>query len=222
MTNLIENIGLSKSIFEEAFTHSSASLSYNFERLEFLGDSLIEAKVTEMLFKTHLKSSEGELSRWRSAIVNQNTLSLASEKLNLVEHLKASADQLSELKKNERIKASLFESLCGAIMIEKGWQDCSVFIETQLLEYTLSPEKLFKLSDPKTIVQEVVQNTDKITPTYHLDKKEGPSHDPMFYVSLKVGESTVSKGTGKSLKEAEKTAAALFLKDMEKNHNARN
>lgn len=217
MTNSIENIGLSKSIFEEAFTHSSCSKSYNFERLEFLGDSLIEAKVTEMLFKTHPKSSEGELSRWRSAIVNQNTLSVAAEKLNLVEHLIASHDQLQALKRNERIKASLFESLCGAIMIEKGWPECSVFMETQLLEYTLSPEKLFERSDPKTLVQEVVQSTHKITPTYHLDKKEGPSHEPVFYVSLKVGENTVSKGTGKSLKEAEKTAASLFLKDMEKN-----
>lgn len=217
MTNLIETIGLSKSIFEEAFTHSSSSLNYNFERLEFLGDSLIEAKVTEMLFKTHPYSSEGELSRWRSAIVNQNTLSEVSEKLNLAKHLKASSDQRLALKNNERIKASLFESLCGAIMIEKGWQVSSEFIESQLLEYTLNPEKLFKMSDPKTIVQEVIQAKDKVTPTYHLDKTEGPSHEPIFYVSLKVGEQTVSSGYGKSLKEAEKSAAALFLKNTEKN-----
>lgn len=204
-------MSLSGSLIEEAFTHSSLDEDKSFERLEFLGDSLIEACVSQMLFKMYPKTDEGRLSRWRSVLVNQKTLSDISDDLEFSEKLRAKSDQIEELKKNERIKASLFESLCGAMFLEKGFGVCFSFIEELIKPFLENIEDLFEESDPKTNLQEWTQKHFKEAPKYKKEDATGPSHKPVFTVSVWLNEKCVSSAKSGSLKESEKKAAHKAL-----------
>ena len=225
--NLLANLGLSTSLFEEAFTHGSINKGLSFERLEFLGDSLIEACVTMMIFKAFPEASEGQLSRWRSVLVNQKTLAKISCELELPKNLKAHPDQRNDLIKNTRIQASLFESLCGAIALNQNLsqnlnqnlnQNLSQnlnqnlnqafsFIEEHLEPYLKNVDQSFKESNPKTILQELTQKNFKITPKYTKEEITGPSHAPSFVVFVWLGDKKISSAKGSSLKEAEQEAA---------------
>jgi ribonuclease-3 len=212
----VENLGLSKAILNEAFLHGSLDQNQSFERLEFLGDSLIEASVTSMLFKSFPELDEGTLSRWRSALVNQKTLSEISNSLSLKEHLKAHDDQLKTLKENQRIQASLFESLCGALFIEFGFQKTYNFVEENIKPYFLKVDEHFKEADPKTTLQELSQKQFKITPKYIKEESSGPAHAPNFKISVWLDEKKISSAEGASIKQAEQLGARLAIVELEK------
>ena len=219
MTNLIEKspikfLGLSDPLLNEAFTHGSLDQGLSFERLEFLGDSIIEACVTLMLYRSFPQANEGKLSRWRSVLVNQQTLAEISSSMGLQENLKAHSEQLQALKKNPRIQASLFESLCGAISIEKGLPEAFSFIEEKLKPYFKDVDQLFKRSDSKTILQELSQKHFKLTPKYIKDESLGPSHTPTFRVSVWLENKKLSSAVGSSLKEAEQQTAKLAIENL--------
>jgi len=212
-------VSLSGPLIEEAFTHSSLGEDLSFERLEFLGDSLIEACVTQMLFKMYPNTDEGGLSRWRSVLVNQKTLSSIADDLGLSKKLRAKADQIEELKNNERIKASLFESLCGALFLKKGVGVCFSFIEGLIKPFLENIEVLFEESDPKTSLQEWTQKHLKVAPKYKKEDAKGPSHKPVFTVSVWVNDSLISTAASGSLKESEKKAAHKALGLLKTNKN---
>ena len=220
MTNSIDidpkKMGLSAPLLKESFTHGSLGEEVSFERLEFLGDSLIESCMTLMLFKQFPDLNEGTLSRWRSVLVNQQTLSKVSNSLGLPQNLRAHSEQLESLKSNVRIQACLFESFCGAVAIEKGLKEAFRFIEECLEPYVEGADQLFKKSDPKTNLQELSQKIYKQTPRYTKDETTGPSHAPSFKVSVWLGDKRISSAEGKSLKEAEQETARIAIKSIEK------
>ncbi len=200
----------SKPLFKEAFTHASANKPRNFERLEFLGDSLIGAYITKSLYTLYPKASEGELSRWRSAIISQETMAEIAMKHNISEFL---ASSNKDLKSNKRIMASLVESYLGAVYLEFGESKFKEEAEGLFKSYVENAKALFTKQDPKTILQEKIQEKLKITPTYKLIGDQTMNEDLAFRVGLFFAGEKVAEGIGSSIKSAEKMAAKTYMKN---------
>lgn len=222
MTLKLSDLVKSSEIYREAFTHKSLSSDKNFERLEFLGDSLLGSQITETLYKTYPESEEGDLSRWRSALVSQETLAEVCDELNLVDYFMAKESEAKKLKKNERIKASIFESFLGAYYLDKGNEALTSLVSSLFLDKVKRAKDIFSMQDPKTLFQEEAQKLYKKTPTYKTIEQTGPSHAPKFKVAAILGDEAFEKGEGKSVKEAQMEAARAGLNkikntNMEKN-----
>lgn len=204
----------SSDLFKEAFTHKGLSADKNFERLEFLGDSLVGAVVTELLFKTYPETNEGDLSRWKSSLVGQSVLSEIAQTLKLTDFLKCRDSERAHLIKNNRIKASLLESFLGAYFLTKGFEDLKILVEQLFEERIKRASDLFKTSDFKTLFQEEAQEAFSLTPVYKTLEKTGPSHKPNFIVGTYLKDEMYIKAEGLSVKEAEREAARLALEKM--------
>jgi len=212
-----------KKFLIEAFCHRSfLNENPNFpcssnERLEFLGDAVLELITTEYLFKFFPEKPEGELTKIRASLVNSKILSEVAKKLGFEEFLLLSkGEQKSQRKARERILANTFESFLGALYLEFGLDFCKKFLKKNLLY--LLPEILEKrmFEDPKTKFQELIQEKFKITPSYKVLEEFGPDHDKTFIVGLYLGENLIAKGKGSSKQEAEEEAAKKALEMEEK------
>jgi ribonuclease-3 len=212
-----------KNLLTEAFCHRSflnenpnSSLSCN-ERLEFLGDAVLELVVTEYLFKIFPNKSEGELTKLRASLVNSRILSKVAKKLGFEDFLLLSRGEAKSFgKPKERILANTFEAFLGAIYFEFGLEFCRSFLEKNLLVYLSEILKKRMFEDPKTKFQEIIQEKLKITPNYKVLEEFGPEHSKTFVVGLYVGEKLIAKGRGSSKQEAEENAAQKALEQEEK------
>lgn len=179
----------------------------DFERLEFLGDRVLGLAISSFIYKKFSKNNEGDLSKKLSHLVQKNFLHKISIDLKIENFLKFN------FKKNEKMNISILadsiESLIGAIYLDGGFISAKKFINATWAPYLDIQEK--NLQDPKTELQELSQQTVKKLPEYLLIKKEGPSHSPMFTVTLKVLNLKKIKGSGTSIREAEKNAAIIAL-----------
>jgi ribonuclease-3 len=214
MTLNLSRLKESSDLYKEAFIHKSLSQDMNFERLEFLGDSLLGSKVTELLFKTYPKTSEGDLSRWRSALVSQESLAQICDRLELSTHLEAKRSEIEALIRNERIKASLLEAFLGAYYLNEGREAYEELVEELFSELIKEASDVFQKQDPKTLFQEKAQKKFKATPVYETTERTGPSHAPSFKVSVNLNSEKYEEGSGKSVKEAQRDAASRALKKM--------
>ncbi|MFA5995622.1 MAG: ribonuclease III [Patescibacteria group bacterium] len=194
--------------------HRDFPLGHN-ERLEFLGDAVLELVVTEYLYK-QFKNPEGELTNWRASLVNSQMLATLSGELGLEQFLYLSHGEQKDNNSKARMKilANAFEALIGAIYLEKGYDIAKVFITERLmikLSYILN-HKLYL--DPKTHFQETAQELLSITPTYRVLSEEGPDHDKKFTVGVYLGAEQIAVGHGSSKQEAQVNAAhnAISLK----------
>lgn len=177
------------------------------ERLEFLGDAVLELVVTEYLYKTY-PNPEGELTNWRSALVKGETLSKISRELELGEYLFLSrGEEYSGGRDKDYLLANTFEALVGVIYLEMGYSASQEFISRFLLIH-LEPI-LMKGShiDAKSKFQELAQEKAGITPEYQLLHDEGPDHDKIFTMGAYLAERIVGKGSGCSKQAAEQKAA---------------
>ena len=209
-----------KDLLIEAFCHRSYlnehpefHLSHN-ERLEFLGDAVLELVVTEYLYKKYPEKNEGELTSWRAALVNAKTLGNLANELGLDEFLLLSKGEEKEKGKAKLyILANTVEALIGAIYLDQGYEVVRNFIEKNLIERKL-PEIIEKglFKDSKTRFQEEAQERVKITPTYKVLEEWGPDHDKHFVVGVFLKDELVAKGEGSSKQEAEEDAANNALK----------
>jgi ribonuclease-3 len=209
-----------KDLLIEAFCHRSYLnehpdfyLPHN-ERLEFLGDAVLELIVTEYLYKTYPEKNEGELTNWRAALVSAKTLGKVAMELGLNDFLLLSKGEEKETgKARQYILANTFEALIGAVYLDQGYLVAKNFVEKNLIESKL-PEiiekELFK--DPKTKLQEEAQERVKITPVYKVLEEWGPDHAKHFLVGVFLGNELVAKGEGSSKQEAEEEAAKNALK----------
>ncbi len=206
-----------KNLLKQAFVHRSFlnenpsfPLSDN-ERLEFLGDAVLELAVTEYLFQNY-PNPEGELTNWRSALVKGETLSDVSTKLRFSDYLYLSR---GEAKGNGRarqlILANTFEAVIGAIYLDQGLDRTRSFIEHQILVRLPDILKKELHVDPKSKFQEIAQEKLGVTPIYKVLKEEGPDHDKKFTVGVFVGEKMMGQGTGSSKQSAEVQAAEQAL-----------
>lgn len=220
-SELEEAIGIhftNKNLLVQALVHRSFlnehrdfSLGHN-ERLEFLGDAVLELSVTEHLFQ-HYLNTEGDMTNWRAALVNAKTCATVAAELGLETYLFLSHGEAKDAgtKAREYILANALESLIGAIYLDKGFEMANQFITRWII--TRLPDVLEDQSwiDPKSSFQEAAQELLGITPTYRVLKEEGPDHNKSFVVGVYLEKEKVAEGTGTSKQEAQVAAAGKGL-----------
>jgi len=206
-----------KQLIIEALTHKSYKKPYNNERLEFLGDAVLDLIVGEYLFSKFPKSDEGILSKIRASLVNESGFTLLAKKLDLGNHIYLS---LAEENNNGRDKPSLlsnaFEAIIGAVYLEAGLEIAQT-ISTKLLEEVHPKIDLKSLSkDYKTALQELTQANHGVIPEYTLLGSSGPDHKKEFEIAIVLNGNTIAKAKGKSKKDAQQKAAQIALKELKK------
>lgn len=201
-----------------AFTHRSyvnehrKSVTHHNERLEFLGDAVLELAVTDFLFNNY-SEAEGILTSWRASLVRTESIGEAGQKLGYEPLVRMSrGEKQGGDRARLQILANAFEALIGAIYLERGYGDAEAFIKkhiTSKLE-TILEEGTWR--DPKSYLQEVMQKVDSVTPRYVVLEEVGPDHDKVFTLGVYAADRLVSKGTGPSKQAAQQEAAKAALK----------
>jgi ribonuclease-3 len=198
-------------LLEEALTHRSVG-SVNNERLEFLGDSVLDAVVSAALFERFPMADEGELTRKRARLVRRSTLARLARSLDLGRAVRMDSGVMkSGGFRNESILADAFEAVLGAIYLDGGYAACSEVILGHFNPLIDDLPAADDLKDPKTRLQEELQAADRPLPVYALVPEQGPPHDKTFHVSCELEDGTRSEAAGSSRSAAEQAAAALVL-----------
>jgi len=218
---LEKNIGISfgnKNLLLQAFCHRSYInenpgflLGHN-ERMEFLGDAVLELVVTEYLYSNYPDKTEGELTSLRAALVNTKILSEISEGFGFIDFVFLSKGENREVGKlKQSILANTFEALIGAIYLDQGYGECRDFINGNLICKLPNIIKFGLDKDNKSRLQEEAQRIESITPTYKVLEEEGPDHRKNFTVGVFFGDNIIARGTGFSKQAAEEDAAGKAL-----------
>ena len=217
---LAEKLGVSFNDIEflcTALTHRSYlnehhDVREHNERLEFLGDAVLELVVTEHLYR-NFDNPEGDLTNWRSALVKTETISGVAKELDVEEYILMSRGEARSLGRSRQlILANSFEAIVGSIFLDQGLDEASKFIKKNLI---IKLEKILKEKsyvDPKSLLQEVVQDIEGVTPNYEVLEEEGPDHDKTFTIGVFVGEKLWGKGVGPSKQAAQQSAAEDAIK----------
>lgn len=193
--------------------HPDFPLGHN-ERLEFLGDAVLELVVTEHLFE-HYDNPEGELTNWRAALVNADMLASICEEMDVEKYLYMSRGEAKDAASKARryILANAFESIIGAIYIDQGWDAAAKFIERRVLSKLSGVLEHRLYVDPKSHFQELAQERYGVTPSYKVLSEEGPDHAKTFQVGVYISKELVATGVGTSKHEAQVAAAAAAIKE---------
>ncbi len=207
-----------QSLLTNALTHRSAlnenlsSAPESNERLEYLGDAVLELAATQFLFHKYPDHPEGDLTAFRSALVRTTTLAEVATELGLGDMLFMSkGEEAGGGRKNEGLLANTFEAVTGALYLDQGFAVVDQFLQENLF-YKMDEiyqKKLYK--DAKSLLQETVQAQGKATPEYQVVKEEGPDHDKIFTVEVVVDDQVVASGSGKSKQLAQQAAARQAL-----------
>ena len=208
-----------KNLLKQAFIHRSyinengaSSLSHN-ERLEFLGDAVLELVVTDFLYKKYPNYTEGELTAVRSALVNAIIISEIAGDVGMNDYLLLSKGEAKDFgKARQYILANTFEAFIGAMYLDQGYEVVDKFIAKTLLPKTEEIVKKKLWRDAKSLVQEKAQEFVSVTPLYKVLHESGPDHDKHFTVGVYFGGELITEGKGKSKQEAEQSAALAALK----------
>lgn len=220
---LAEKIGVEFrdiSLLRMACTHRSflnenkgAGLEHN-ERLEFLGDAVLELVVTSYLFRKYPKKQEGELTAYRSAIVNTMSLIKVAEYIGLNEFIQLSKGEAKDTgRARSIILANAVEAIIGAIYMDQGYNSAANFISEKVLQ-VIDIEEIIKKKtwiDAKSRFQEIAQDKEGVTPSYKTLKEVGPDHDKKFTLGVFLKDVQIASGTGQSKQEAEQQAAEKAL-----------
>lgn len=205
-----------------ALTHRSyvnehkKSVSEHNERLEFLGDAVLELSVTDFLFKSY-SESEGILTSWRSSLVRTESIGAAGDKLGYEPLLRMSrGEKNGSVRARQQILANAFEAVIGAIYLERGYGDADVFIQKHILTKLDDILSSGSWRDPKSHLQEVSQRVDNQTPVYRVTEETGPDHDKIFTLGVYVGDRLMGTGSGPSKQFAQQEAARAALEAYEK------
>ena len=208
-----------KSLLEQAFIHrsyinenSGTKLSHN-ERLEFLGDAVLELIVTDFLYKKYPNYTEGELTALRSALVNAVIISEIASDLGMNDYLLLSKGEAKDNgKARAYILANTYEAFIGALYLDQGIDAVGKFVNKSLLPKTeeIVSKKLWR--DAKSLVQEKAQEFVNVTPAYKVLHETGPDHDRHFTVGIYFGTDLIAEGKGQSKQRAEQKAAEAALK----------
>ena len=207
-----------KGLLQQAFIHRSyineqagSGLAHN-ERLEFLGDAVMELIVTDYLFEHFPKNPEGELTAYRASLVNTITISDTARELGFDEFLILSKGESKDTgKARAYILANTYEAFIGALYLDQGYDAARSFVHTTLikkLDYIIQ-HGLWR--DAKSYVQEKSQEIESVTPSYRVIHQVGPDHDKIFTVGIYFGDKLIAEGKGSSKQEAETDAARNAL-----------
>ena len=212
----INSLFKDKKLLEKALTHKSAlnerpELKESNERLEFLGDAILEFVVTESLYKSFPDKQEGYLTALRANLVNTQNLAELAKRLNIGELILLSkGEEDGGGRKNNSLLADTVEAIIGALFLDQGIKTVEDFIQVNLI--TEVPQKVKEpLKDPKSRFQEMIQAKGLPTPKYRVLQESGPDHDKNFVVEVSVQGKVLGKGEGKSKSLAEQEAAKSAL-----------
>lgn len=207
-----------QTLLQQAFIHRSfinenprSGLEHN-ERLEFLGDAVLELVVTEFLYSTYPHHNEGDLTAYRSALVNAVTLGQVADSLSFNDMMKLSKGEAKDVSRaRSSILADAYEAFVGALYLDQGYDIAKAFISRTVLIKTEDIIKQGLYKDAKSYVQEKAQELKNVTPAYRVLGEEGPDHDKRFTVGIYFGEELIAEGQGKSKQEAETQSAREAL-----------
>ena len=204
-----------KKLLRQALTHSSFANEMkinkyeNYERLEFLGDAVLELVSSDFLFRERKETSEGELTKLRASMVCEPALAYCAREVSLEQFiLLGRGEEATGGRGRDSIVSDVMEALIGAIYLDGGLDEASAFIHRFILS-DLENKQLFY--DAKTILQELVQKENTGELHYELVREEGPQHDKIFEVEAYIGEKKVGEGSGHSKKAAQQQAAYRAL-----------
>lgn len=200
-----------------AFTHRSylnehrKSAKEHNERLEFLGDAVLELVVTEYLYSRY-KEPEGVLTNWRSSLVRTESISAAADREEFEPLLRLSrGEKRGSERARQQILANAYEAVVGAIYLEKGYDAAKTYIENTLLSTFSEILENGSWLDPKSRLQELVQDREGFTPEYRVLEEEGPDHEKIFIVGIFVNNEQKGRGVGPSKQAAQVAAATQAL-----------
>jgi len=199
-----------------ALTHRSANKRH-YERMEFLGDAILNLIITDDLYHRFPKASEGKLSRLRASMVKGETLSQIAKSLELGEFLLLGSGELkSGGFRRESILADVFESIIGAIYLDQGYEQAKRFVLAMFEQRLVNADANVDLKDPKTRLQELLQSRGLELPVYEILNTHGKAHNQTFEVACHVAIAEKSTAaTGNSRRKAEQGAASLMLEQLE-------
>ncbi len=204
-------------LFEEAFTHRSylnehKSAKAHNERLEFLGDAVLELSSTNFLFHKFPEKTEGDLTAYRAALVNTYSLAELADSLGINDMLLLSKGEKRDTgRARQIILANAFEALVGALYLDQGYEASDAFLTKHLYPKLEGIIANRSYQDAKSRFQEVAQDKKGTTPSYKTIREDGPDHDREFTVGVFIGEKEIARGIGKSKQEAEQKAAQAGL-----------
>ena len=194
-----------------SFANESGGKFVSYERLEFLGDSVLGIITSDYIFRTFPHLPEGELTKLRATLVCEKQLCVFSQELGLKKFIKLSRGERHCMGQNRpSILSDVFEAICAAIYLDSGMEEAKNFVLKFIVPAVKNP-KIQNAKDYKTDLQEIVQKNPGETIEYVLIKEEGPDHDKKFTVEAKISNNPVGRGSGKSKKEAEQHAAKAAL-----------
>lgn len=204
-----------------ALTHRSyvnehkKSVTQHNERLEFLGDAVLELSVTDYLFR-NFSEPEGILTSWRASLVRTESIGEAGDRLGYESLLRMSkGEKNGSIRARQQILANAFEAVIGSIYLERGYDDADTFIKNNILSKLDGILESGSWRDPKSHLQEVSQRIDNQTPVYKVLEEVGPDHDKIFTLGAFVGSLLMGKGTGPSKQAAQQQAARAALEAYE-------
>jgi ribonuclease-3 len=187
----------------------------NNERFEFLGDAVLELVVTEELFKRYPEYTEGQLTPIRSALVNYVMMARIARELGLEQFILLSRGEAKDMgRAREVILANALEAVIGALYLDGGHTSAKKFICVAIMSELDEVMKKGLYKDAKSVLQEKIQETKKITPNYRVMKEVGPDHAKVFTVGVFYGEECIAEGSGQSKQDAEVEAAKAALEQL--------
>ncbi len=201
---------------KEAFTHKSYAtefnLTYDNQRLEFLGDAVVQIVLTRKLFFLYPDFQEGDLTKIRSALVNQETLALFARSISLGDYLMLGrGESESHGEERESTLSDAFEALCGALYLDGGMERAEEFILKTLDANFKDPSALLRSLNPKGLLQEYTQAHFGKAPEYTVLEISGPAHNPSYEVEVRIHDTLAAKGSASKRKLAEQAAARAAL-----------
>lgn len=209
-------------LLEQALTHKSilneknTTKTISNERLEFLGDAVLELSATNFLYQKFPNAPEGELTAYRSALVKTTALAEVAKNLGIPKLIHMSkGEEATKGRENTSILADTVEAIIGALYIDQGYEKVDQFLQSVLFPSIddIISKKLYK--DAKSHLQELVQAVGLETPIYQVEQEVGPDHDKEFTVSVSVNSKIVGRGVGKSKQQAQQSAAREAIKKYE-------
>lgn len=206
-------------VLQEALTHSSYANEHRHlhvkdnERLEFLGDAILDLIISEYLFKKYPQMPEGDLSKLRASIVCEGSLAKIAQKINLGQYISlGKGEEMTGGRKRASILADAFEAVTGSLFLDGGFDEARAFIHQTLVKEVEQTECIETLyTDYKTLLQECIQKVSMLPIHYEVVGEEGPDHDKYFHVAVYHEEKCLGRGMGRSKKEAEQDAAQKAL-----------
>ncbi|MGI6423516.1 MAG: ribonuclease III [Candidatus Dojkabacteria bacterium] len=210
---------LNTALTHRSFINENREVKEHNERLEFLGDAVLELIVSVFLFDKYRDRAEGELTSFRAALVKTDSLAEVAKGLGIGTYMNMSkGEEESGGREKDYLLANTYEAILGAIYLDSGYESCTKFVHKTLLHKIEDiVEKRLDI-DSKTKIQELVQSIYKSTPTYEVVKEIGPDHSKEFTVVVKIDNKVIGHGTGSSKQRAEEQAAKEGIEYIEKSN----